>query len=277
MAGRNQSEDAELVLSEIDPETSLGQSRGRKRKKRVFGCVEERIFPKMTKTGTVRETKKLAEITPEMSESDLVSRFTDCAASIQRTFTLESASSLLSSYPTFFTKISFIQQHMKYLTDGNDIFLNCVQHLEFQMDLLYQYLLTKLSKSDRVKLSELKEDEPVGNALFAFYDALFKHLSVLWKMDSNKLFYHVDKTDQCHVNVPTPHAVIVGQDFSSVNIYVDFTLIYKNLTMTQAIPAIVALHYVTNVHYNAEVHLLLEMLQKQVCVLSPRKGSHKLF
>jgi hypothetical protein len=82
-------------------------------------------------------------------------------------------------------------------------------------------------------------------------------------------------TDVTKTYVPTPHAVIVGQDYSSVNIFVDFTLIFRNLTMTQAIPALVALHYVTNVHYNAEVHLLLELLQKQVCVLSPEKGSHK--
>jgi hypothetical protein len=275
LAGRDQSEESELLLSETDAETSLGKGPGRKRKRKVFGCVQERIFPKMTKAGNEREMKKLAEITDEMEDSDLLSRFTDCSSSIQSTFTLFSASSLLSSCPAFFTKTAFMQQHMKYLADGNDIFVNCVEHLEFQMELLYQYLLTKLPKRDREILSELKEEDPVGNALFMFYDTLFKYMASIWKMDCAKLFYHCDENDKCHRDVPSPHAVIVGQDFSSVNIFVDFTLIYRNLTMTQAIPAIVALHYVTNVQYNPQAHLLLELLQKQVCLLSPEKGTHK--
>jgi hypothetical protein len=94
-------------------------------------------------------------------------------------------------------------------------------------------------------------------------------------MDCSKLFFEVDIADKCHRDVATPHAVVIGQDFSAINIYVDFTLVLKNLTFVQAIPALVALHYCTNVHYEPHVHLLLELLQKQVCVLAPQKGTHK--
>jgi hypothetical protein len=126
-----------------------------------------------------------------------------------------------------------------------------------------------------LKVGEERKKEPSGNDLFAFYMTLLKHVSALWKMDFSKVFFEVDKNDQCHRDVPTPHAVIVGQDFSSVNIYVDFTLILKNLTLIESVPALIALHYSTDVHYCPDSHLLLELLQKQICVLSPKSGSHK--
>jgi hypothetical protein len=90
-------------------------------------------------------------------------------------------------------------------------------------------------------------------------------------MDLSKLFYQVDTVDKCHRDVPTPQAVIINQDFSDIKIYVDFTVVLKNLTIVEAIPALVALHYTTNVHYDKNVHLLLELLQKQFCVLAPQK------
>jgi hypothetical protein len=104
---------------------------------------------------------------------------------------------------------------------------------------------------------------------------LLRHVATLWKMDCSKVFFEIDVNDKCHINVPTPHAVIVGQDFSSVNIYADFTLILKNLTLIESVPALIALHYSTNVHYCPDSHLLLELLQKHFCVLSPKSGSHK--
>jgi hypothetical protein len=94
-------------------------------------------------------------------------------------------------------------------------------------------------------------------------------------MDLSKILFEVDQENKCHKDVPTPHAVIVCNDYSAISIYVDFTLILKNLTLLEAIPALVALHYSTDVHYTQDSHLLLELLQKQVCHLSPQHGTHK--
>jgi hypothetical protein len=275
LVGQSQSEESYLVLSEKDDEAALGKAKGRGRKRKVFGCIEERVFPKVSKSAAERGKKKLGEISLDMEDSVLESCFSDCSSLIQHTLSSLSASSLLSSCPAFFSKTKFLQQHLKFLTGGNDIFLNCVEHLEFQMVLLYEYLMTKLPKNVRAKLSEEKEAAPSGNDLFMFYVSLFQHLSDLWKMDCSMLFFQIDEAEKCHRDVPTPHAVIVGHDFLSVNVYVDFTLVYRNLCMTDAISAIVALHYATNVHYLPRAHLLLELLQKQVCVLSPDTGTHK--
>jgi hypothetical protein len=124
-------------------------------------------------------------------------------------------------------------------------------------------------------LTEEKKNNPAGNLFFAFNVALLKNLAHVWKMDFSKIFFEVDTVDKCHGEVPTPHAVVVGQDFTAINIYVDFTLILRNLSLVEAIPALVALHYSTNVHYEKDGHLILELLQKQVCILSPEKGTHK--
>jgi hypothetical protein len=134
-----------------------------------------------------------------------------------------------------------------------------------------------ISKRDNkpLQLSEEKDEEPSGKDYFAFHVTLLKELARLWKMDLSKLFYEIDAVDKCHRDVATPHAVIIGQDFSDIKIYVDFTLILTNLTIVEAIAALVALHYTTNVHYDRNVYLLLELLQKQFCVLAPKQGSHK--
>jgi hypothetical protein len=126
-----------------------------------------------------------------------------------------------------------------------------------------------------LKVADERKKDPSGNDLFVFYMTLLKHAADLWKMDFTKLFFEVDTVDKCHRDVASPHAVIVGQDFSSISIYVDFTLILKNLTMIEAVPALISLHYCTDVHYDKDAHLLLEFLQKQICVLSPKTGNHK--
>jgi hypothetical protein len=125
------------------------------------------------------------------------------------------------------------------------------------------------------QLREEKAKEPSGNAFFAFNLTLLKRLATLWNMDCSKVFFEIPDSNKCHKDVATPHAVIVGHDFSDINIFVDFTLVLRNLTFVQAIPAIIALHYCTNVHYDKSAHLLLELMQKQVCTLSPKEGTHK--
>jgi hypothetical protein len=129
-----------------EAEETLGKSRGRKRK--TFGVQENRIFPKMSKVALEKDTKKLSEI----SESETTPCLLECSAAIQRILTSESASSLKSLCPVFFSSPKFIQQHMSYLADGNDIFRNSAEHFEFQMELIFQYLLVKLPRADSVKV-----------------------------------------------------------------------------------------------------------------------------
>jgi hypothetical protein len=274
LGGQSQSGSTELELSETDPEATLGKRKARKRRK-VFGCIGDRICAKVAKATIDKEFQKMSELSDAMEDTDIAKCFSECATSIQRTLSTTSASSLLSSCPIFFSKPSFLQHHMSYLAGQNDVFKNCVDHFEFQMELLYQYLLVKLPKKITARLAEEKDKDPAGNDLLAFYVSLLRHLADYWKMDFSKLFFEVEEQNKCHKDVPTPHAVVVNQEFSSINLYVDYTLIYRNLTLIQAIPAIVALHYATDVHYNANVHLLLEFLQKQICVLAPETGSHK--
>jgi hypothetical protein len=129
-----------------EAEETLGKSKGRKRK--TFGVLENRIFPKMTKVSLEKDTKRLSEI----NESEAASCLLDCSAAIQRILTVQSASSLKSWCPVFFSSPKFIQQHMSYLTDGNDIFHNSEEHFEFQMELIFQYLLVKLPRADSEKV-----------------------------------------------------------------------------------------------------------------------------
>jgi hypothetical protein len=121
----------------IANEELLGKEKGLKRKK-VFGLIQERTFPKVAKVTLGREMKKLGEVTAEMDISTATECFSECAGAIQRTLSLESASSLLSFCPVFFSKSEFLQKHMFHLTGGNDIFVNCSEHFEFQMELIYQ-------------------------------------------------------------------------------------------------------------------------------------------
>jgi hypothetical protein len=99
------------------------------------------------------------------------------------------------------------------------------------------------------RVGDEKKKDTSGNNLFVYYMTFLKHVADLWKMDFTKLFFEIDASEKCHRDVATPHAVIVGQDFSTISIHIDFTLILKNLTMIVAIPALVALHYCTDVHY----------------------------
>jgi hypothetical protein len=132
---------------EQEEEENLGKSRGRKRKK-TFGVLASRTFPKMSKTALERDTTKLGEI----SEAEAPTRLLELASAIQRILTQMSASSLKSSCPLFFSSSKYLQQHMAYLTEGNDIFRNCTEHFEFQMELMFQFLLVKLPKADRIKV-----------------------------------------------------------------------------------------------------------------------------
>jgi hypothetical protein len=141
------SEEAEEVSA--DNEDDRGKP---KRKRKVFGLIESRIFPKVSKGAVQHETQKLSEITVGLEDSAVYKCLLDCVSVIQRTLTQESASSLLSLCPVFFSKVEFLRRHMTHMTGGNDIFINVAQHYEFQMELIYQYLQNKLPKKDRLKV-----------------------------------------------------------------------------------------------------------------------------
>jgi hypothetical protein len=149
LLGQSQTEAEETP--ETEAEETLGARKGRKRKA-TNGLIEARAFPKLSKSALERETKQIVELNAETEDSVALQCFLDCAGVIQRTLTLESASSLLSLCPSFFSKSKFLQQHVCHLTGGNDLFVNAREHLEFQMELVYQYLLIKLPKKDGLKV-----------------------------------------------------------------------------------------------------------------------------
>jgi hypothetical protein len=262
-------EEDDLLPDEME-ETPGVRPRGKKRK--LFGVVESRIFPKLSKAVASKEREQLSTIgCSEATQDDTTTQttLTECSSLIQHILTSLSASSLLFSCPQFFSKV------MLFLTGGNDIFLNCQQRYEFQMELIFEFLISKLPKNACLSLSALKEEQPSGNSLFAFHMKLLINLATLWHMDADKVFFTVDSEGKCHKDLATPHGVVVGNDFSSISIFADSTRIYAGVTLVDAIPILVALHFVTNVHYDKDVHLLLELFQKQFCVLSPQEGSHR--
>jgi hypothetical protein len=140
------------VNADTDDEDPLGTRKGKGKRRKLFGLVEVNIYPKMTKSALARELKQLRELCDSADNSDLAKCLLDCAGVIQRTLTVESASSLMSTCPVFFSTVKYLQNHMRHLTGGNDIFVNAVEHLEFQMELVFQYLTAKLPKTESLKV-----------------------------------------------------------------------------------------------------------------------------
>jgi hypothetical protein len=110
-----------------------------------------RVFPKVSKGVLERDTKQLEDLSHATDEDVIKKTLLGCASAIQRTLTLKSASSLLSFCPQFFAKIEYLQNHLTFMTGDNDIFVNTLEHFEFQMELIYQFLLTKLPKKESQK------------------------------------------------------------------------------------------------------------------------------
>jgi hypothetical protein len=268
-------EEDNLLPDELE-ETPGVRSRGKKRK--LFGVVEARVFPKLSKVAAAKERKTLSAIgCSETTQDDSATQksLLECSSLIQHILTSESASSLMFQCPQFFSKVTILKNHMLFLTGGCDIFLNCQQHYEFQMELIFEYLISKLPKNVCLSLSAAKDEQPSGNGLFAFHMKLLQNLAALWHMDPDKLFFPSDAEGKCHKDLATPHGVFVGNNLSAISIFVDSTRIYAGVTLVDAIPILVALHFAINVHYDKDVHLMLELLQKQFCILSPKEGSHR--
>jgi hypothetical protein len=145
-----QSDKAEIFDTAAEEELGKGRKKGRKRK--TFGLIQDRAFPKVAKAALERETNQLSELPEDADHATATECFLTCATVIQRTLTVESASSLMSFCPVFFSNVSFLQKHVSHLTDGNDIFVNSMDHFEFQMELIFQYLTTKIPQKEVAKV-----------------------------------------------------------------------------------------------------------------------------
>jgi hypothetical protein len=98
-----------------------------------------------------------------------------------------------------------------------------------------------------------------------------------WEEDIETVFYNTSKDQTCR-DVPGPHLVIQDNDTLNICLFIDRTLILGKLTLSTAIPSLIAAHYMGNLCYDEGAPSLMAFLQQEICDLgrlSKKRGEQK--
>jgi hypothetical protein len=107
-------------------------------------------------------------------------------------------------------------------------------------------------------------NEEGSNASFFF--ALLKTLAEHWDEDFEKVFFMTDKDQNCR-DVAVPHLVIQDRNYGNICLFIDRTLVFGQLSLSSAIPTLIAAHYMANLCYEEKALVFMTFLQQEVCDL----------
>jgi hypothetical protein len=259
--------------------TTLHDSQGEPEKKRPRGgrpkaLAEVDVF-KLDPTLTQLEHVEMAQLlstAESLTEANLLSvlAFERAGALVQHEIYNQSFSSAKASYPFFFKSPCYLRALFSSICVDKDIFSEVEKSFSDEMKILDEFLFTTVTSEEYQPIAEARAQSGEGGSKAAFYFALLRSLSGHWEEVFEKVFFEVE-VDMCR-DVPEPHLVIPDKDLSNICLYVDRTLIFGQLSLSTAIPCLIAVSYMGNMCYNEEVSSLMAYLQQELCDLGRQEN-----
>lgn len=195
-------------------------------------------------------------------------------ALIQHQIFHHSFSSAKAHYPIFFRSTLHLKALFSSICFEKDIFYETESNLASEMGFLDEYLFTSVKESVYRAVADARVQADVAGSKAGFFFALLQTLALHWEEDLEKVFFNTDKSQNCR-DVPVPHLVIQDMDYQNICLFVDRTLVFGQLTLSTAIPCLIAAFYMANLCFDEGAQCLTAFLQQELCNLGRLDGKKR--
>jgi hypothetical protein len=206
--------------------------------------------------------------------------FEQGGALIQHEIFAHSLSAAKALAPSFFQTPVHLQHLFFSISLNQDIFEKSRKCLKIEMEVMEEFLLDELPAGEKTQLinSMHKRKEKPNEHIFC----ILRLLATVWDQDLDRVVFVTEKEDDCLKNCPEPHLVVPMGNVNKLALYVDHTLIFRDMDWPTAIASLVAVHHLASLQYSDQCVLLKTYLAQEVCDLGKdnslkrKKGLRKL-
>jgi hypothetical protein len=167
--------------------------------------------------------------------------------------------------PSFFQTPVHLQHLFYSISLNQDIFGNSRKCLKIEMEVMEEFLLDELPAGEKTQLIDSmhkRKERPNEHIL-----CILRLLATVWEQDLDRVVFVTEKEDDCRKDCPEPHLVVPMGDVNKLALYVDHTLIFRDMDWPTAIASLVAVHHLASLQYSDQCVLLKTYLQQEVCDL----------